>query len=103
MVEYHKVDGIDDLEAPHVHFMIWIERPYNDRDYRAVLAYLSTYYGKCQYYCATGLRANAYLKYMQKDRKKYPDNYHTFSTFDIMTPEELEQQAQALREEQLIN
>lgn len=102
MIEYHKVDGEDDLEAPHVHFMVWIERPYQEREYRAVLAYLSKRYGRSQFFSCTGKKSKSYYKYMQKDREKYPDNYHFFSSTDGLTPQEQEEVLKILREPECV-
>lgn len=65
--EYHKVEGQDDFEAPHIHFMIESRRVINKCYVNSIREMLKCYYGRSDFSRATTMRANAYERYMQKD------------------------------------
>lgn len=65
--EYHKVEGEDDFEAPHIHFVLEAKRVLSKCYVNAIYEMLKFYYGRSSFSRATTMRANAYERYIKKD------------------------------------
>lgn len=68
-VEYHKVGQEDDLEAPHIHFILEVNKKLGKRMYDRILKCLKDV-GRSQFYLMTTLKTKQYTKYIQKDYEK---------------------------------
>lgn len=73
VVEYHKVDNVDDYESPHVHFILHGNFKICRSRYDAICKMLSDYYGRSQFYLASYLKYSKYSGYIMKDVKKNND------------------------------
>lgn len=74
--EFHKVDGIDDYEAPHIHFILYSKVTLSPMRVRAILKALTVYAGRSQFYRMTELKAQSYARYIQKDVGKLNCSYY---------------------------
>lgn len=80
-IEYHKVDGEDDLEAPHIHFILYSEKVLPMYRVRAISAMLKEVYGRSQFYRMTEMKTASYSRYILKDSDRlteklgYPHYY----------------------------
>lgn len=54
--EYHKVENQDDLEAPHLHFIITSYNPIAPIRIRAICKMLQELYGRSQFYRMTAMK-----------------------------------------------
>jgi len=81
-IEYHKVEGELDPEAPHVHFSIKTHKKCGTIRARAINEYLKERHGRSQFYLATQLKAKQWQKYIQKEikdsNKLVPDKIHYY-------------------------
>lgn len=65
--EYHKVDGEDDLEAPHLHFIVYSDGKIPKYRVSAINEMLKIVYGRSNFYMMTTLKTKSYSKYILKD------------------------------------
>jgi len=68
-VEYHKVGNEDDLEAPHIHYILEINKKIGKRLFNRILNCLKDI-GRSQFYLMTTLKTQQYSKYILKDYEK---------------------------------
>lgn len=65
--EYHKVDGQDDFDAPHLHFILYCESKLPAYRVRAIQSLLRDTCGRSTFHRATPLKTASYAQYIQKD------------------------------------
>lgn len=65
--EYHKVEGENDPEAPHLHFILIADRLLANYRVRAISEFLKDKCGRSQFYRMTTMKYNSYSKYILKD------------------------------------
>lgn len=68
-IEYHKVEQQDDLQAPHIHFILYCNKPINKMYFRFILDGLKKI-GRSQFYLMTNLKRIQYENYIKKDLDK---------------------------------
>lgn len=68
--EYHKVDGQDDHEAPHYHFILYTHFKLAYHRAKAIENMLKDNYGRSQFYLMTKLKRQSYERYINKDIEK---------------------------------
>lgn len=74
-IEYHKVEGMDDPEAPHIHFMLYSKLGLKNMWYNNVQHSLKDVYGRSQFFRATQLKAKSWEVYMNKDWERLDKMY----------------------------
>lgn len=65
--EYHKVDGKDDFDAPHLHFTLTSQRQIPKYRVNSILRFLNSAYGRSQFHRMTKMKYISYLSYINKD------------------------------------
>lgn len=68
--EYHKVDGQDDFEAPHLHFVLYTTKALSPLRVRSITRFFNDVYGRSQFYRMTTLKTMSYCRYIQKDSER---------------------------------
>lgn len=90
-VEYHKVEGRNDPEAPHVHFILYSSSVLPNYRLRSINEMLKKTCGRSQFYRMTSMKLASYEKYIQKDVESSDLEFQRPHSFEIyLEPNELD-------------
>lgn len=67
IVEYHKVSGVEDHEAPHIHFILYSSKRLFKYQFNSVVNLFNKSIGRTQFYLMTSIKTSQYLNYILKD------------------------------------
>lgn len=84
--EYHKVklqeEGIQpDYEAPHLHFILYTQKPIAKYRVSAINEVLRLRYGRSQFYRMTSLKTIQYEQYIYKEVEKNDEVIHSIKHY----------------------
>jgi len=75
-IEYHKVAGQDDPDAPHIHFILNANVKISKMYFTGIIKMFNEIYGRTQLYLATPMKLRQWTDYITKDVAFNDTNYN---------------------------